>query len=691
MFFGKLQNPTNMTWAKGQASSAELFSAGVDSLLFVENSNAADAALQEAYERRIKSIQDATGVRLQNPLFLTQEQTAQPPPGQFLDDPLGQYAARSGQLRQSFEADLRALAERFPELADIIRPEQSVEDDALALAATSDEAFARTLASRDDLWKWIPAFGGAALASLNDPAQVMALFAGGGAGGARTIGGRILRTAFSEMLVNGGAEALMQPAVQAWREKAGLPSGFEEAMANVVFAASFGALLGGGGRAVVEGFGAMGTRLPERTVAALDGDLDALIEAMEEISEALPDEARGALAALEREKLVSAQKPDPMELEYYDHIVMQTELALAEARAIPEFLPDEQSVVTLSNRIAPPPDPQFDPIVAGRDLDELIADLRQRPQDISVLRPAYRFLRGKIDPDSNLAADLRSAGITSKSFPGLYKRVDAALDGEGNRIVGETDNIPAVEARYEFPGIDGMADDGNGYVPVQIWFDALVDEFNGRPWLSANEVASRQEVELFDNRLAYLKQEGVDLSADPDTIKRQLQVVADREQAVLDGDLDFKLPEQEGERADMDGVLPGLAANQYVTELVRDLYARAGPGVDMDIIERAALDVLHNLEEVQAALDRAVGVDVSDIIDPKLPDTRFGDRMPEPDGVDDPGARPDWMTDIDEVDYAGFGDDDLVPMGEGAGSVADLKADIETAEKLQTIVEACRT
>ena len=823
--------PTSATFARPEASNSDLLWSGFDSLLFVENSNAADAALDRAYEDRIQAVRDATGVVLQNPLYLTQEQAAGTPGGQLPVDALENYAARSSEARAAFEQQLRDTAQKFPEAAALIRPDQSVDDDALVLAREADNRFSQALNSRDDLWKWAAAFGGSAIGSLNDPATLGSMFLGGGAGGARTIGGRILTTAFSEMLVNGATEAAIQPSVQAWRERAGLPHGFDQAVSNVAFAGAFGAVFGAGARALHEGARALsmpqsgaraldGVELPERTRAALDGDPQAAREMLGEVRDQLPPEVRGALDALDREDLAAAQKPDPIEAEFHDHMLAQAELAMREGRAPPEWVPDEAEVRRLADRLAPLPDSHWEPLVDGEDLDQLLGEIKgKRPEVTARLRPAYQFLKGQIDPDSNLAAELRAAGITSKTHPGLYKRGDAALDQSGNRIVGELDNIPLDEAVDAMPGLR-WEDDGQGYVPTQVWYDALVDEYNGHPWLDAHEAQSLESARRFDEREAYLKGEGVDFSADPATIKRQLADLAQREREILDPDPGWGLPQ---DWTPEDGTPLFLAHNQFATETVREFYQMAGPGIDERVIEAAFRDVMDNFATPRDALDRAMGIDRMPFIDPALfeldpipfdvrvefvpPDSAHGrlfnlgreliehnglaqddaqtlnfgapdlgplhdetvalyrmmadfvvadsetrefdnltefartaityagqaldetgsktqvklgrmiepdhlenwmervremdraeataivrrDTPPEPDGIDDPGNPPEWMAELDDVDFEDFADDDLLPGEDGPVSVAEMRDAISAAQNLELVTRACKT
>src|SRR5690606_6215412 len=78
------------------------------------------------------------------------------------------------------------------------------------------------------------------------PLTLGSLFLGGGPGGARTALGRVLETAGREAMINAGAEAAMQPWVQSWREQAGLDHGFDQAIANVAFAAGLGGAFGAG-------------------------------------------------------------------------------------------------------------------------------------------------------------------------------------------------------------------------------------------------------------------------------------------------------------------------------------------------------------------------------------------------------------------------------------------------------------
>lgn len=112
-------------------------------------------------------------------------------------------------------------------------------------------------------------------------------------------------------------------------------------------------------------------------------------------------------------------------------------------------------------------------------------------------RPVSNIVKslGGIDPNSSFAGDLRSRGVTARSFPGLYKKGGAK----------SLDNIPASEHEIFFER--GLVD-GNGYVQEQAFIDALEAEMKGEPWRTGEQqamideiVAPAQELELQLDRL----------------------------------------------------------------------------------------------------------------------------------------------------------------------------------------------
>lgn len=223
----------------------------------VENMNAAEAMAEEAYDRRIAAIRDATGVALENPLRGGYFQEAKrqvreeflAAGRQTIDEP--GIPARQARL---FEERLAELEEARPDAAAAIRAGTPPAADAPALATEADRGLREALAAPgvSSVGGMAAQLAGGIAGSFRDPVQVMSLFLGGGPGTAATVIGRVGQVAAREGLINAGVAAVAQPQVQAWRRQAGLEAGIEPALANVGMAFLFGSAIGGGLQGVRE-------------------------------------------------------------------------------------------------------------------------------------------------------------------------------------------------------------------------------------------------------------------------------------------------------------------------------------------------------------------------------------------------------------------------------------------------------
>jgi hypothetical protein len=280
-------------------------------------------ALEEAYDRRLQSIFDATGQRLENPM-----RTYVAPPDGVEAAPM-----RDPSAQITFQTQLEALAKQFPDAAGVIAADRPVHLEARALAreaeATEQEVWDRT----PGLAKYLPYIGANLAAAATDPVNVLALLPGVGEVG---LGARaVIWSGVKAGAANAGAEALAQPFVQGWRAQAGLDHGIGQAAAQVTFAGLFGFAADAGVRgayrsaksffgtetpgtapgarpdarqAPLEALEAAARASPEGSTLrrAVDGDDDALAE-VAKATGAIDDPAvRGAVAELERRKLFGA-------------------------------------------------------------------------------------------------------------------------------------------------------------------------------------------------------------------------------------------------------------------------------------------------------------------------------------------------------------------------------------------------
>lgn len=229
--------PLDALPAHGEATAGEVFEAADDLATYVDNTFASTAAMEEAVERRIKALEAKTGTRLVSPYLRPKAA------------PRGTTRAAGAKSEaehfRDFEREVIELESKFPDMRRDDRASPSIREDAKKVAREASERFDRVTASRrGGFGTFATSVVGGARGSLRDPLQVATIFAGGGAGGAKTAGGRILSTFLREAVVNASVEGAIQPFAQKWRKEAGLEHGWQPAMRNVLLAGAVGGTLG---------------------------------------------------------------------------------------------------------------------------------------------------------------------------------------------------------------------------------------------------------------------------------------------------------------------------------------------------------------------------------------------------------------------------------------------------------------
>lgn len=336
-------------------AAGEAYTAQRDLALYVDNTVGRANSFEEAYDRRIAAVREATGVQLENPLRLAT------PPGQWiararelgLDASAGPAAARDALVKQAeeaFAARLRELSDGLPDFERgkraAIAADRSITDDAYGIARDAARR-AATAAEGRPVTGFVAGLGGGMEGALRDPLNVSIAAATGPVGFVRTGGWLVLRNILGDAVVNAAGEAALQPQIMAWRRELGLEAGFAEAATNVGTAALFGgairagleapgvvrSLRGGGttpevapasppaaaGEAAATPpaeTGAAPARSPEPPqspiLSALEGDEDAMIRAARAGGDALDPAALAAADALEADRLLRGFAPEGM-------------------------------------------------------------------------------------------------------------------------------------------------------------------------------------------------------------------------------------------------------------------------------------------------------------------------------------------------------------------------------------------
>lgn len=382
IFLEQPRTPSQITFAGGVATLSDIAGATWDSMLFVENSNASYAALSEALTRRRREIHAATGVELPDPLQDAdnewyEQQYAIPGTPAFVQIQQGKQRETRDQIidrhLEKFRTQLGELAEKFPDAQETIGASRDLWKDATEIARTSDQRLATLMDSRGGLGKYGAMLLGGMGGALNDPLTILSLGVGAGPGMARTIAGRILAVAGKEALINAGTEAAAQPAVQAWRKKAGLNHGLDEALKNILFGGLIGGAFGAAGGAIVEVFGRFAGRTEvDRALEALNAsprlseDARAILaddglraaDSLAEIRQALPPEARGALDAAETIRLADELRPARADIDAHDLALSRADTAIRMPDVIdawPGFEPDRRQIERIVREIAGEP------------------------------------------------------------------------------------------------------------------------------------------------------------------------------------------------------------------------------------------------------------------------------------------------------------------------------------------------
>lgn len=438
--------PTVRSFAGGEGSIADIAATSFDSLLFANNSGAAIDALERAYDDRARELHGVAGIKLDNPVrgawqdfrMAAEAYQANLQAGNFQPD-REEFSTILARRQAQFDAGLATAVENIPDRMVADRLMRSVEGDAVRLARESDERLARLMESRAGPGKWAALFAGGLVGSLADPITLMSLGAGAGPGAVRTVAGRIFAVAGKEAIINAATEAFAQPAVQAWREKAGLSHGFGEAMTNVAFAGLFGGVLGGAGQGVAEALSrsvartrvahavdelALREDAPAPLRAVLDGEPARAAETLAPLRRELPPELRGAIDAGERIGHADALRPAAATPERHDQAVAVADRAIRAEEAWPGFEPDAAQVSRVAERIAgetaaagPAPRMELARFLAGRGgLQDRTGDLQQ----IGATEIAFRG-RGRLVTRNGAPPDMaREAAAEAGYFDHVY-------------------------------------------------------------------------------------------------------------------------------------------------------------------------------------------------------------------------------------------------------------------------------
>lgn len=412
----------NNSVAGGKASLGEIFTAADDEARLGANSNSRWAALEDAYDNRNDAIFKATGQRLPNPVRDPINIPVAGGPGVQMP-----ASVAYTQGARAWQDKLDALAKQYPDAAEAIAIGRPIEQDAGSLLQAAEGRSAEASASRPGVAGFLAGLAGGIRGSFRDPLQAIALVASGGESGALSVGGRVLGTAGREALVNGLSEAAIQPSVQSWRKEAGVDSGFDRALGDVLMAAGFGAAFG----TVAQGL--------REVVPVLRGAGE---------QRAVPSALRGAVDAIDADEAVSAMKLPEVSHVAHDEAIASS-VTSAETGSAPA--PIFERPIDSANRelmaTAPEDMGRLADLSRQRDINEAkLSELQARAANDATYAPVRRSM---IEADA-AAADaerLRAAAdaATVETERALLNDRAAARAKDAERIRSSVDPAKARE------------------------------------------------------------------------------------------------------------------------------------------------------------------------------------------------------------------------------------------------------
>lgn len=329
-------------------------------------------------------------------------------------------------------------------------------------------------------------------AAIADPVNIALAPLGGG-------GGSLLRVMGREALVNAGAEALQFPARQRVAKELGqaAPDFIESVTLGAIGGAALGGVFHGVGRAV-EYFKTRSRvhvpvgESPINSALAANAAEDALIVGDDPI-----EAARAVVTKIQApyllENPINPTRP-PLISEAAPAATTLTPSDMA-AQGIP---PVETSALPPMADAMPQSTGEL-VAMAQRAVDQAAAaDTKEKNPLIDALRRSKPigqegsgsyFPSKQVHPEGALAQDLRAAGITSKTHPGLFSR-------KGSK---DLDNLPADEWESQFPGIMDATGTkpGETYLNQQGLSDLIKREAGGdSTWLRSRADAQKAQADL---------------------------------------------------------------------------------------------------------------------------------------------------------------------------------------------------
>ena len=218
-------------------------------------------AMADAADQRIRTVQEQTGVQLENPFrqgYLMEANRRYDDARARGEDP-GPRSITVRQLqRDIFTENVDGVATKFPDKAAALTFFQPIEAQAGAIATAAEDraGLARTrfgAAGGNAADEFVAELAGGLRGSWRDPVSVASLAIGPGLSASRSILARVATAGATQGLVNVGLLALEKPAANAWRQERGLSDqGNLPTLHETGLAFALGAIPGAGIQGVIE-------------------------------------------------------------------------------------------------------------------------------------------------------------------------------------------------------------------------------------------------------------------------------------------------------------------------------------------------------------------------------------------------------------------------------------------------------
>lgn len=291
----------------------ELVSASTEQARLAGHLSSRTEAMADAADIRIKTVQGATGVQLNNPFrqgyYLEAQQRYDDARGRGEDvGPRAEYVNRE-QLN-IFNEKVDAAASNHPE--PLTFTPLSEWATSLATGAEGRANFARAdlaAAGGGTVNTFAAEIAGGLYGARRDPVSVVSLVVGPSAAAGRTVLARVAVSAMSQGFFNLGILALERPEVRAWRDARGQdPGSALPSAAEVGMAFAMGAIPGAGIQGAIEAKGAAALK----RVLAGEASVSEIRTAADALGQKLDADTVATLQAGERANQAAAAAHDPL-------------------------------------------------------------------------------------------------------------------------------------------------------------------------------------------------------------------------------------------------------------------------------------------------------------------------------------------------------------------------------------------